>query len=255
MTYRKLAATYYDLTTHPRDTAAQQFYLAQAQRANGPILEPMCGSGRFLIPLLQAGHDIAGFDASQDMLDALRRRWAQISPTPAPVWQELVQNFTSQQQYQLIFIPYGSWGLITNLAQARAGLQRLYDHLKPGGKLIIEIETITSLSDNLGLRLRDIQSLPDGSRIALNALGSYNSATQIFRSTCSYELMINGQVTATEHELFEQYLYRQDEFDADLRAVGCHNFTVYQDHAYTPAQPGAGFLVYVGRSNGSIRSP
>jgi SAM-dependent methyltransferase len=37
------------------------------------ILEPMCGSGRFLLPLLQQGYDISGFDLSSDMLDACRK--------------------------------------------------------------------------------------------------------------------------------------------------------------------------------------
>lgn len=40
------------------------FYLEYAQTITTPILEPMCGSGRFLIPMLEQGFNIEGFDAS-----------------------------------------------------------------------------------------------------------------------------------------------------------------------------------------------
>ena len=38
------------------------------------ILEPMCGSGRFIIPFLEEGFNIEGFDISDDMLNSCRER-------------------------------------------------------------------------------------------------------------------------------------------------------------------------------------
>ena len=38
----------------------------------------MCGTGRFLIPMLEANLDIEGFDASTDMLEALQRKYSTI---------------------------------------------------------------------------------------------------------------------------------------------------------------------------------
>ena len=59
-----------DKPNAPED--ALSFYLQYAEQAHGPILEPMCGSGRFPIPLLQRGFIIDGADASPDMLRACR---------------------------------------------------------------------------------------------------------------------------------------------------------------------------------------
>ncbi len=42
--------------------------------ANGPILEPMCGTGRFLLPLIEDGFDVHGFDASDHMLGVLHAK-------------------------------------------------------------------------------------------------------------------------------------------------------------------------------------
>ena len=58
---------------------ALSFYMHHAQQSNGPILEPMCGSGRFLIPMLQAGLDAEGFDASPSMLDAFKQKYSSLS--------------------------------------------------------------------------------------------------------------------------------------------------------------------------------
>jgi len=113
--YKKLCTQYYDLESHKDHAEALAFYLAQAELAQGPILEPMCGTGRFLIPLLEAGYSIEGFDASADMLAALYQKYACISTKKPPVWQQCIHEFSTEKRYKLIFIPYGSWGLILEI--------------------------------------------------------------------------------------------------------------------------------------------
>ena len=49
------------------------FYLSYA-RPGQKILEPLCGSGRFLVPFLERGLDIRGMDASEEMLSTLREK-------------------------------------------------------------------------------------------------------------------------------------------------------------------------------------
>ena len=53
--YKKLCSEYYDLDKPSAPTEALEYYHKEALRANGPVLEPMCGTGRFLIPLLERG--------------------------------------------------------------------------------------------------------------------------------------------------------------------------------------------------------
>src|SRR3990167_7683979 len=92
-TYLKLCTEYYDLEHHRYDAQAQNFYSSYAQKINGLTLEPMCGTGRFLLPLLETGLAIEGFDASPYMLAALREKYAKLSSNPAPVWQQFLQDF------------------------------------------------------------------------------------------------------------------------------------------------------------------
>ena len=205
----------------------------------------MCGTGRFLIQLLQAGYPIEGFDASEAMLATLHHNWAQISQTQAPVWHQFLQDFTSTKSYNLIFIPYGSWGLITNLDDAQIGLNRLYAHLNPGGTLIVEIETTASLPEYLDTPIHGSVTKPDGSKITLNALSSYSAVTQLFTSRCRYDLIVNNQIVESEYEDFKQYLYRFDEFDEQLIAAGFVNIQKYQDYALTAATNPTHTIMYV----------
>lgn len=214
-TYHTLCTEFYDLEEHKNHALALDFFLAKAKQIGGQILEPMCGSGRFLIPLLEAGLDAEGFDGSEAMLTACTKKYA-----GAPVSQQLVQNFSSNKRYDLIFIPYGSWGLITDLSEVQHGLAQLYTCLKPGGTLILEIETIASVPEHLGVWCRRTRVRTDGSALALNALPTYNHQSQLFTACCRYESIVDGTVQATEEEYFRQYLYREDELDGILAEAG-----------------------------------
>jgi SAM-dependent methyltransferase len=231
-TYAKLCTEFYDLEQHPNHAQALPFYLCHAHQAHGPILEPMCGTGRFLLPMLHAGLDAQGFDASPDMLDALRKKYARISVQEAPVWQQLVQDFDRDTRYNLIFIPYGSFGLITNRADVLKSLAVMYRHLAPGGKLMIDIETVASVPSPCGVWQRGVHHRLDGSSIALTFLPSYDPQTQLFQSHSRYESIHGGAVLATEDEIFQQYLYRHDELDSLLQAAGFT--TIKKFPAYDP---------------------
>jgi ubiquinone/menaquinone biosynthesis C-methylase UbiE len=233
-TYKKLCTEFYDLEQHYNGTQALAFYLDKAHQANGPILEPMCGTGRFLIPMLQAGLDAEGFDASEYMLDAFREKYKRISTQKPPIWQQFVQDFNNNKNYKLIFIPYGSWGLITNITDSQKGLDALYRHLQPNGTLILEIETVASVPHPCGIWRRGTHTKKDGTIIALSTLTAYTPETQMFQSLCRYEAIVNNKVHMTEEENFEQYLYRFDELDVLLKNSGFSNIKKYP--AYDPTQ-------------------
>ncbi len=254
-TYKKLCTEYYDLEQHPYDAQAQAFYQKHAHAANGPVLEPMCGTGRFLLPLLCQGIPIEGFDASPHMLAALQTKYAALKknyanlPLHAPVHQQFVQEFTVDKQYHLIFIPYGSFGLITNLAQAQEGINRLWSHLAPGGKLIVEIETVASVPDGLGIWHRGLHNHPEGGYIAINTFPTYTKETQEFKAICRYERIINGRSTEVETEDFYMHLYHFDEFDTMLQRAGCTNLQKYDNYQQSPATPLTKNIIYVCSKN------
>ena len=143
-TYLNLCTQVYELSkpTPPED--AYTFYRSYAADAKGTILEPMCGTGRFLLPLLAEGFDIHGFDASQHMLDALNAK-AILQGVKPTVWADFVENLSRSEKYSLVFIPAGSFGLITNPHAIEKSIKTLHSHLADDGILLLEGETLKSV--------------------------------------------------------------------------------------------------------------
>ena len=50
------------------------FYVAEARKAGGPVVELGVGTGRIAVPTARAGIPLIGVDSSQRMLDICRAR-------------------------------------------------------------------------------------------------------------------------------------------------------------------------------------
>lgn len=226
-TYRSLCTRFYDTDKPVAPAADLAFYRGHAEQCGGPILEPMCGTGRFLIPLAEAGFDIDGYDASPAMLDACHAKLARSSHTPR-VTQAMFESFVANRQYALAIIPSGSICLITDPAALKAGLERLRDSLLPGGSLVFEVDRCqmkTSSSWPWGGRW---VKCADGSILIVNWLGRFDAATRISHSIMRYELVREGKILDTEVEPFDLRLYEPDELEPILRSAGFTDVRIHR---------------------------
>lgn len=113
------------------------FYAALAREANGPVLDIACGTGRILLPCLQAGVDIEGLDLFEPMLATLRAKAAALNLTPR-LHRADMSNFSLTRRYRLIMIPFNAFiHNMTQETQIRC-LQLCREHLLPGGKLAFD---------------------------------------------------------------------------------------------------------------------
>ena len=71
--YGSLCTEMYEILHEQAPQDELDFYLSYAEKGK-KILEPLCGSGRFLIPFLERGFDIFGMDLSEEMLGKLKRK-------------------------------------------------------------------------------------------------------------------------------------------------------------------------------------
>src|SRR5262245_22017896 len=72
---------FYDILCQRLDHGID-FYVGLAREAKGPVLDIACGTGRVLLPVLQAGIDANGLDLFQPMLDTARRKAAALGLSP-----------------------------------------------------------------------------------------------------------------------------------------------------------------------------
>jgi len=136
--YGRLSTAFYDLDKPAAPPEAVAYYRTRAALANGPVQEPMCGSGRFLIPLIQAGVSVEGADASREMLAACRLKADRLGLIPT-LYEQSLEQLSLPHRYDLAFVPSGSLGLVHQPDALRTGLGRLRRHLNPGAILLVEL--------------------------------------------------------------------------------------------------------------------
>lgn len=210
--YRTLCTEYYELDKpHPPEDALQ-CYLHYAEEAKGPILEPMCGTGRFLIPLLERGYCVKGFDYSPHMLDVCRKKCQERELT-CILLEATFETFPLKEMYNLIFIPSGSFCLLTKPKQIVQALQFISNRLKSGGKFVFEIETLKAISEPQGIWKGKWLNKPDGSNIVINTLSRFDATTQVETSLCRYELWEKNALSQVEVEDFSLRLYEPAEIE------------------------------------------
>lgn len=219
-TYLSLCTEVYDLSKPEPPEDAYAFYRDYAVSANGPILEPMCGTGRFLLPLLKEGLDIQGFDASDHMLKVLNKK-AQAKNLKPTVWHGFAEDLKKSQEYNLIFIPSGSFCLIIDLGAVKTVLKTLYDHLSKGGVLLFEVETLKAVPQ-LDVWRGSVWHKPDGKVIILSQLATFDG--EVCNSMCKYELVDNNRIIHTEIEELKVRIHDADELEKILKECGFKNF-------------------------------
>lgn len=215
-TYLSLCTEVYDLSKPNPPEDAYDFYRDYAMKANGPILEPMCGTGRFLFPLIEEGFNVHGFDASDHMLKVLyaKAKAKNLEPT---VLKGSVEDLKRPEKYNLIFIPSGSFCLMIDPVTVKSALKTLYDHLSDDGIFLFEAETLNAVPQQ-GIWCGSLWPKPNGQKIILSQLATMQGG--ICTSLCKYELMEAGKFIHTEIEELRVKIYEQDQLMEMLKSAG-----------------------------------
>ncbi len=140
-------AEYYDLVhAHVKDDIP--FYLSLARETGGPILELGCGSGRTLIPLVEAGYETVGLDNSRPMLERAKERiLASGLENSVRLIEAAMIDFDLGQRFALITVPFNTWMHLPGRQAQIASLRQIAQHLEPRGKLVIDIPAPATIVD------------------------------------------------------------------------------------------------------------
>lgn len=116
------------------------FFIRQARKTGGPVLEIAVGTGRVALPLAKAGFKVTGVDYSPAMLAVFRRK---LSLSPLADRITLVKgdmrSFTAPGRYPLALIPFRAFHHVWTVADQVRVLERVRAHLRRKGRLIIDL--------------------------------------------------------------------------------------------------------------------
>lgn len=224
--YGELGAWFYDLDKPAAPELSFAWFAGALPR--GRVLEPMCGSGRFLIRLLERGFNVEGCDPSPAMLARCRDRLA-AAGLQTRVWQAALEEL-EPADYDAAFIPASSFCLLHETAVAREGLRRLHGALRPGGVLLLEFEPPGDV-DWPGQVTRVVGK--GGTQIRLVSRRHFDPATQIDSYENRYELRQSGRLVRTEDEVLQLRCYTPEQMESTLREAGFSEIAIeHQDFGW-----------------------
>jgi len=175
------ASALFDEVRRGRLMASERFYLEEAQRSGGPVLELACGSGRLTIPIAGLGLNVTGVDLSATMLEAARAKAA-----AAGVRVEFIRgdmrSFDLPQRFATILIPGNSLVHLLSVQELKQCFQNVRRHLAAGGRLMFDIS-----HPDLALLERDPTKRypvfswqdPERGTVSLEEITSYDAGTNV----------------------------------------------------------------------------
>ncbi len=134
--YQQSASVYDAIYAELPDYAADVELVHQLIQARRPgsssLLDVACGTGRHL-ELLRGRYDVAGLDASEQMLAIARTRLPGV-----PLYRADMAEFQLGRTFHAVTCLFSSIGYVRTVDRLRMAAERFAAHLQPGGVLIVE---------------------------------------------------------------------------------------------------------------------
>jgi len=225
-----------------------------------PALDVACGAGRLLIPYLQAGLDIDGFDVSPDMLALCRERATREGLSPN-LYAQAMHELDLPRRYRTIVV-CGGFGLGGTRDQDFAALRRLYDHLEPGGLLLLDNENpyndarlwrycLKEERTGLPEPLRDPGRRRVGSDGAEYELRSrvieVDPLAQSVAMEMHADMWRDGEHVASDEHVLRMNLYFKNELLLMLERTGFADVAVQADYKDAAPDVESEFLVFIAK--------
>lgn len=228
--YNGLSAQYYDTFFHEVDEQELTFYQRCIISSPAPALEIACGTGRIMLPLLEKGLQVEGFDDSQEMLEILQQKASQkqIHPT---VYHQTMQSLALPKKYGCLFSPLGSFQQLADIGDAYKALQCFYEHLIPGGMLVIYLYIPWYNAPQVGLwHEHDAILLCDGKVLRVFEKAVHDLLEQRVHLSYRYEIWQTDKLLLTEQKKMCIRWYSCYEFELMLQSVGFKDIEVNQGY-------------------------
>ena len=210
-----------------------EYYADLLAGVSGRILEPAVGTGRILIPLLEAGHDVEGLDTSPQMLAVCRQHCRDRGLDPV-LHEADMTAFVRPEFYQAVIIPAGSFELLDGTPAAQRALACFRGSLAPGGRLVLDIDPPQLIAGPEPPRHWRRES----SLWTLQVMHAwYDSAANQTTRLLRYEKWQAGELIVTELQWFRLQHWSLREFEGLLAGAGFTDIRVTADH-HDDRQPG-----------------
>ncbi len=114
------------------------FYVEEARRFGGPVLELGVGTGRIAVPVAAAGIEVVGVDLSEGMLDVARER-AELAGVAVDLRRGDLRDPPVEETYPLVLCPFRSLLHMETERDRRKALRAVARCLAPSGRFVFDV--------------------------------------------------------------------------------------------------------------------
>lgn len=233
------------------------FYRQCIERIGKPALDLACGTGRLLLPLLEAGLDVDGCDGSADMLAYARERALALGLEPR-LFHQVMHRLDLPREYAVIFI-CDSFGIGASREDDVEALKRCYRSLAPGGALVLSNDLLHPESDQWPPWLRgtfpepwrpieERRTAKNGDEIGLTSrTAAFDPLQRRQTREIRAALWRDGRLVAEEERAIEINLSFAHELVEVLEAAGFVDVEMRAGYSEQAATDDDGFVVFIAR--------
>jgi SAM-dependent methyltransferase len=237
----ELAEAYDAAYTNQHDL---DFWRIFAAAAAGPLVELGCGTGRVLLPLARAGHEITGVDLSPWMLDRCRDKLAG-EPEAVRARVSLAQadmtSFELDRQVSGILCAFNSFHHLRTADEQLACLERCREHLRADGLLALDLFNPDPAPDgaggeeqSAGRAVSEIVEWTQGRHLSRTLTCEYDRLAQCNECTMTYRIVESDGATRELTETFPLRLIFRFELEHLLARAGFRVLEIYGDYDRSP---------------------
>jgi len=187
-----------------------KFYHEEIMDIKGAVLEAGVGTGRIFVPALQSGADIYGIDYSEMMLRKLKEKIS--GKDYNRVSHQDMREFSLDKKFKLVISPFRVFQHLLTINDQLKALNRIYEHLEPGGKLIFDV-----FNPDLKRLTQDADNIPEfngeyeqGKKLQRFATIRYDNINQILNLTFKFVWDENGSEKTDEFSTPLRYYFRYE---------------------------------------------
>jgi SAM-dependent methyltransferase len=251
MDWNGIVAFSWDIIQDVNTQHDSDFYYNLLKDSKGKSLELGCGTGRLLIPYLMRGLQVEGIDASEDMLTVCREKCKNLNISPI-LYNQKMEEMLLPYKYDKIYIPYGTFQILTEKNQVYKALQNIYNYLNPQGQLILSLfspyingEALSKVPLNEWLP-RGEGHINGDSKICLQKKRVMcNFSEQILEDERKYQIIKNKKVVKEEYFTTAERWYFKNEMLLLLEKFGFETIEVLGDYSKEAFSDKHSYMVFV----------
>ena len=233
--YEALAVSYDRLTDDVAYGAVLDFLeLLLRERDKHPesVLAPACGTGPLSLLLARRGYRLLGADLSEDMLSVAYSKALELEENRPYFIHQSMQQLRLPYQVDCVVCCLDSLNYLTNPADCREAIHRVWEALAPGGVFLFDVNTPEKL------RAMDGQVfLDEDDDVYCVWRGTFDEETNI----CAYGMDLfqrEGRLWRRSFEEHLEYAYSRAQLTQYLKTAGFTHIRVYGDRKFSPPEAG-----------------